>query len=40
VHGDTAAEITAFLDAGIDGLFVDSAATAVPVVKAYSAQKR
>ncbi|MBS81200.1 glycerophosphodiester phosphodiesterase [Variovorax sp.] len=40
VHGDTAAEIKAFLDAGIDGLFADSAATAVPVVKAYSAQKR
>ena len=40
VQGDTAAEIKAFLDAGIDGLFADSSATAVPVVKAYSAAKR
>ncbi|MDH6168923.1 glycerophosphoryl diester phosphodiesterase [Variovorax boronicumulans] len=40
VLGDTAAEIKAFLDAGVDGLFADSSATAVPVVKAYSAAKR
>ncbi|WP_390343683.1 glycerophosphodiester phosphodiesterase [Variovorax boronicumulans] len=37
VYGDTAGEIKAFLDAGIDGFFADSAATAVPAVKAYRA---
>jgi glycerophosphoryl diester phosphodiesterase len=38
-YGDTAGEIKAFLDAGIDGLFADSPATAVPVVKAYRAAR-
>ncbi|SFM27358.1 glycerophosphodiester phosphodiesterase [Variovorax sp. OV329] len=37
VRGDTAAEIRAFLDAGIDGFFADSATTAVPVVRDYLA---
>lgn len=37
--GDTAGEIKAFLDAGIDGLFADSPATAVPAVKAYRAAR-
>lgn len=39
VYGDTAGEIKAFLDVGIDGLFADSPATAVPVVKAYRAAR-
>lgn len=39
-YGDTAGEIKAFLDAGIDGLFADSPATAVPAVKAYRAARR
>jgi glycerophosphoryl diester phosphodiesterase len=38
-YGDTAGEIKAFLDAGIDGLFADSPATAVPAVKAYRAAR-
>lgn len=39
MQGDTAGEIKAFLDAGIDGLFADSPVTAVPVVKAYRAAR-
>ena len=39
-YGDTAGEIKAFLDAGIDGLFADSPATAVPAVRAYRAARR
>ncbi|MDN6883369.1 glycerophosphodiester phosphodiesterase [Variovorax sp. CAN2819] len=38
-YGDTAGEIKAFLDAGIDGLFADSPATAVPAVNAYRAAR-
>ncbi len=39
-YGDTAGEIKAFLDVGIDGLFADSPATAVPAVKAFLAAQR
>ena len=39
-YGDTAGEIKAFLDVGIDGLFADSPATAVPAVKALIAAQR